>query len=187
MRITFPATVQLTHSRLSVFVQLLLLLLLCRFSRVQLCATPETAAHQAPQSMGFSRQGHWSGLPFPSPVREAEQVYFDFGAEKTTWYCFSFPLEYSVSILMNKVKQRNINVLLKLDVICVLTLKNTFLFVLYQLSVNDIPVLDNYPVIYVYYAYEKFTGIRSIESSYSERNSCNRYPGDADESTPDML
>ena len=29
----------------------LLLLLLCRFSRVQLCATPETAAHQAPQSM----------------------------------------------------------------------------------------------------------------------------------------
>ena len=26
-----------------------------------------TAAHQAPQSMGFSRQEYWSGLPFPSP------------------------------------------------------------------------------------------------------------------------
>ena len=50
----------------------LLLLLLSRFSRVQLCATPETAAHQAPPSLGFSRQGHWSGLPFPSPVRESE-------------------------------------------------------------------------------------------------------------------
>ena len=30
-------------------------------------ATPWTAAHQAPLSMGFSRQGYWSGLPFPSP------------------------------------------------------------------------------------------------------------------------
>ena len=30
-------------------------------------ATPRTAAHQAPLSMGFSRQEHWSGLPFPSP------------------------------------------------------------------------------------------------------------------------
>ena len=46
---------------------LLLLLLLSRFSRVRLCATPETAAHQAPPSLGFSRQEHWSGLPFPSP------------------------------------------------------------------------------------------------------------------------
>ena len=37
---------------------LLLLLLLSRFSRVRLCATPETAAHQAPPSLGFSRQEH---------------------------------------------------------------------------------------------------------------------------------
>ena len=44
-----------------------LLLLLSHFSRVRLCATPETAAHQASPSMGFSRQEHWSGLPFPSP------------------------------------------------------------------------------------------------------------------------
>ena len=28
------------------------------------------AAHQAPPSLGFSRQEHWSGLPFPSPVHE---------------------------------------------------------------------------------------------------------------------
>ena len=46
----------------------LLLLLLSRFSHVRLCATPETAAHQAPLSLGFSRQEHWSGLPFPSPI-----------------------------------------------------------------------------------------------------------------------
>ena len=35
--------------------------------RVQLSATPWTVAHQAPLSMGFSRQDCWSGLPFPSP------------------------------------------------------------------------------------------------------------------------
>ena len=50
----------------------LLLLLLSRFSRVRLCATPKTAAHQAPPSLGFSRQEHWSGLPFPSPMHESE-------------------------------------------------------------------------------------------------------------------
>ena len=43
---------------------LLLLLLLIHFSRVRLCATPQTAAHQAPLSLGFSRQEHWSGLHF---------------------------------------------------------------------------------------------------------------------------
>ena len=46
--------------------------LLSRFSRVRLCATPWTAAHQAPPSLGFSRQEHWSGLPFPSPMHESE-------------------------------------------------------------------------------------------------------------------
>ena len=35
-------------------------------SRVQLCVTPWTVAHQAPQSMGFSRQDYWSELTFPS-------------------------------------------------------------------------------------------------------------------------
>ena len=49
-----------------------LLLLLSCFSRVRLCETPQTAAHQAPPSLGFSRQEHWSGLPFPSPMRESE-------------------------------------------------------------------------------------------------------------------
>ena len=52
---------------------LLLLLLLSLFSRVRLCATPETAAHQAPPSLGFSRQEHCRGLPFPSPMHESEK------------------------------------------------------------------------------------------------------------------
>ena len=36
-------------------------------SRVRLLATPWTTAHQAPPSMGFSRQEYWSGVPLPSP------------------------------------------------------------------------------------------------------------------------
>ena len=46
---------------------LLLLLLLS-----QICVTPERTAHQAPLSLGFSRQEHWSVLPFPSPVHGSE-------------------------------------------------------------------------------------------------------------------
>ena len=37
-------------------------------SFVQLFATPWTAAHQAPSSMGFSRQENWSGVSLPSPM-----------------------------------------------------------------------------------------------------------------------
>ena len=70
---------------------LLMDLLLSRFRRIRLCATPETAAHQAPPSLGFSRQEHWSGLPFPSPMQESE---------KWKWSCsvvptVSDPMDYS--------------------------------------------------------------------------------------------
>jgi len=40
-------------------------------SRVQLLATPWTAAYQAPPSMGFSRQEYWSGVPLPSPIHSS--------------------------------------------------------------------------------------------------------------------
>ena len=55
-----------------IYIYILLLLLLSRFSRVRLCVTPSTAVHQAPLFMGFSRQEHWSGLPFPPPMHESE-------------------------------------------------------------------------------------------------------------------
>ena len=48
--------------------------MLSHFSRVRLCATPWTAAHQASPSMGFSRQEHWSGVPLPSPYSLASKV-----------------------------------------------------------------------------------------------------------------
>ena len=51
----------------------LLLPLLSLFSCARLCVTPYMAAHQAPPSLGFSRQEHWSGLPFPYPMHESEK------------------------------------------------------------------------------------------------------------------
>ena len=53
----------------------LLLLLLSRSSCVD-SATPQMAAHQAPLSLGFSRQGHCSGLPFPSPMHACMLSHF---------------------------------------------------------------------------------------------------------------
>ena len=55
------------------WMNLLLLLLLSCYSRVWLFATPWSAAYQAPLSLGFSRQEHWSGMPFPSPMYESEK------------------------------------------------------------------------------------------------------------------
>ena len=43
-------------------------------SRVQLLGTPWTAAHQAPPSMGFSRQEYWSGVPLPSPMTNLDSI-----------------------------------------------------------------------------------------------------------------
>ena len=67
---------------------LLLLLLLNRFSRVRLCATPETVAHQALPFLGFSRQEHWSRLPFPSPMNESEKAGLNFNIQKTKIMAF---------------------------------------------------------------------------------------------------
>ena len=61
------------NSQQSFLQSLLLLLLLSHFGCVRLCATPQMAVHQAPLSLGFSRQEYWSGLPFPPPVHESER------------------------------------------------------------------------------------------------------------------
>ena len=65
-------------------------------SRVQLLATPWAAAHQAPPSMGFSRQEYWSGVPLPSPAAHLDGSLIAHGSmpknkwqingESTCWY-----------------------------------------------------------------------------------------------------
>ena len=47
-------------------------------SHVRLLATPWTAAHQAPPSMGISRQEYWSGLPLPSPKQRASAASYTY-------------------------------------------------------------------------------------------------------------
>jgi len=47
-------------------------------SRVRLLATPWTAVHQAPPSMGFSRQEYWSGVPLPSLINQHGQCLISF-------------------------------------------------------------------------------------------------------------
>ena len=71
-----------------------LLLLLSRFSHVQLCATPQTAAHQAPPSLGFSRQEHWSGLPFPSPMHERLALYWGWKTPRLSFLTSGIRLSY---------------------------------------------------------------------------------------------
>ena len=78
---------------------LLLLLLLSRFSCVRLCATPKTAAHQAPPSLVFSRQEHWSGLPLPSPSVRLGVVLFDSRAKGITALRSKFPFLVSSDYL----------------------------------------------------------------------------------------
>ena len=53
-------------------------------NHVRLVATPWTAAHQAPPSMGFSRQEYWSGVPSPSPLST--------NTVNSQWYPASIPL-----------------------------------------------------------------------------------------------
>ena len=59
----------------------MLLLVLSHFSCVQICVTPQTAAHQAPLSLGFSRQERGSELPFPSPRKDEKDINL---SDKTT-------------------------------------------------------------------------------------------------------
>ena len=53
-------------------------------SRIRLFATPWTAAYQASPSMGFSRQGYWSGMPSPSPI--GDSFLLAFVEKMMVWY-----------------------------------------------------------------------------------------------------
>ena len=56
-------------------------------SRVWLFPTPWTAAYQAPLSLGFFRQEHWSGLPLPSPYGQWANAHINLDSVKLTSNC----------------------------------------------------------------------------------------------------
>ena len=66
---------------------LLLLLLLSRFSRVRLHATPRWQTTRLTPSLGFSRQEHWSGFPLPSPGTKFSSVQFSSVAQSCLTLC----------------------------------------------------------------------------------------------------
>ena len=75
-------------------------------SRSRLLATPWTAAHQAPPSMGFSRQEYWSGVPLPSPnvaLWYSKDILKIFGQRMTESFILIFlTLEEIIPILLKE-------------------------------------------------------------------------------------
>ena len=66
--------------------------MLSHFSRVRLCVTPQMVAYQAPPSLGFSRQEHWSGLPLPLQCRKVKSE------SEVAWLCLTLrdPMDCSL-------------------------------------------------------------------------------------------
>ena len=100
---------------------LLLLLLLSRFNVVWLCVTPWTTAHQAPPSLGFSRQEHWSGLPFPSPMHKSKKWKWNRSVMSNRWaqlsdslsilwHCLSLRLEWKLTFSSDKSEKWKVKV-----------------------------------------------------------------------------
>ena len=75
-------------------------------SRVRLLATPWAAAYQAPPSMGFSRQEHWSGVPLPSPVELSTHGDLFQGGKIKFLYKEIFSMDMSLSKLWELVMDR---------------------------------------------------------------------------------
>ena len=69
-------------------------------SHVRPSATPWTATHQAPPSMGFSRQEYWSGVPLPSPI----VVYTDYQSLRKTL------LTSAQCLMVIRVNEENVTV-----------------------------------------------------------------------------
>ena len=68
-------------------------------SRVWPLATPWTAAHQAPPSMGFSRQQYWSGVPLPFPIRRWEDLDSGLALLFISWSALVEPLTLFEAVL----------------------------------------------------------------------------------------
>ena len=62
---------------------------------------PRTAAHQAPLSLGFSRQEYWNGLPFPAPMHNQPQTHVTSKINSSYIYCLINCLEVTTWLLLS--------------------------------------------------------------------------------------
>ena len=77
---------------------------------VRLFATAWAVAHQAPLSMGFSRQEYWSGLPFPSPG-DLPDPGIESPALAGRWGFFVFCLTASATYILESTKRNQVGIL----------------------------------------------------------------------------
>ena len=83
-------------------------------SRVWLLANPWTAPSQAPLSMGFSRQGYWSGVPLPSPslclvlIKKEKLIFYIFYIYNE-WSCTQ-SMEWSLGLEQHRCPQGKVGV-----------------------------------------------------------------------------
>ena len=71
----------------------------CMLSHIWLSATPRTIAHQAPLSMGFSRQEYWSGWPFPSPLSKGIEKVGGNGEQGWSNCGYSYSLKFKPKLI----------------------------------------------------------------------------------------
>ena len=102
-------------------------------SHVRLFSIPRTAAHQAPPSMGLSRQEYWSGVPLRSPDYLSSLILTHFAMIKTIWITLWLTLNTSDDLGIrgdNNSGWHRLNSHYELSALCVLT--NTILWCRYR-------------------------------------------------------
>ena len=107
---------------------------------LQSCPTlwdPIDGSPQAPPSLGFSRQEHWSGLPFPSPMHESEKWKWSRSVAGWTLLKFFFFLKWFQT--SGEVRRRAKNSRIILAQICVNSSPHLFYISIYNLKYQTIP------------------------------------------------
>ena len=93
-------------------------------SRVWLLATPWTAAHQGPPSMGFSRQGYWNRVPLPSPGRPLnhfrcyDSSYWLSSLDEWEWFASDWCGSLLRVLLLQFLEEHHLKLWTKLDNHC---------------------------------------------------------------------
>ena len=125
------------------------------FSHVHLFATPWTAAHQAPLSMGFSRQEYWSGVPLPSLLNCSSLA----GKPRRVWVSVSsraLSVHKNLWHFMNFYQIRTSICCTFKDVLCTSVSTETILLMIKNLEeiLFTHKIYETYDYQYIFYIYQ---------------------------------